>query len=118
MANNINTLPTNNSFVRAYGDNGKVITNKRGQAIMEMLSYVKDGVPLIKSYKRYARKNKGAVTYARFAVFVGAFRNIINTKHGKKLIDILDTRPKVTYQGVLKNACAYAEYMETLTEVL
>lgn len=112
------TLTTNTAYVRAYGENGNTIVSKRGQAIVEMLSYVKDGDSLLKAHKRYKKKNKGAVSYIRFCAFVNAFRNIVHTAHGKKLIMLLDTMPSITYQSVLKNACDYSAFLESAGEVM
>jgi len=112
-----NTLTTNTAYVRSYGENGNTIVSKRGQAIVEMLSYVKND-SLLKAHKRYKRKNKGAVSYIRFSAFVNAFRDIIHTAHGKKLIMLLDTMPTITYQSVLKNANDYTAFLESAGEVM
>jgi hypothetical protein len=111
------TLTSNTAYVRAYGENGKTITSKRGQAILEMLSFVKND-SLLKAHKRYKRKNKGAVSYIRFSVFVNAFRDIIHTSHGKKLIMLLDTMPSITYQSVIKNASDYKTFLDSAGEVM
>lgn len=111
------TLTENTAYVRSYGETGKTIVSKRGQAIMEMLSFVKND-SLIKAHKRYKKKNKGAVSYIRFVQFVNAFRDIIHTTHGKKLIVLLDTMPSITYQSVLKNANDYSAFLDSAGEVM
>jgi hypothetical protein len=104
-----NAITMNHSFVRAYGENGKTITSKRGSAILLMLTFVKDGRSLMKSHKSYSRKNKNAVSYIRFVQLVRSFILIRDTKAGKNLIKILDTNPKATYESVLRVASALSE---------
>ena len=109
-------LDKNNSYVRSYGEEGKVVVSQRGQAIIQMLSFLKDD-STIKAHRRYVRKNKHCVSYMRFLQFVTAFRDIIGTPHGQTLIKILDTNPKVTYQAVLRNALAYRELLASASEM-
>lgn len=117
MANLTKTLTTNKAFTRSYGIAGATFTSQRGQGIMHMISFLKENQSMMKAHKRYLRKNSTGVTYARFYQLVSAFKDIIHTKHGKELIKILGTRPEITYQSVVKNAFAYAEFMDTLSMV-
>ena len=78
-----------------------------------MLSFVKEGEKVAKSYRKYKKKfGRNVVSYVYFSIIIKAFANVADLSQTKKVLFELDNNPRATMGSAINWAFRMTEMLD------